>query len=164
MPLEVAYWIWKPVAVATLFAGALAARLLPGERLAQAAAVALALFSFTPIAALVGWPSWARLPDKSTWCPPPGAVRRRLAVGLYAHRDRDRLMPASAGGRAGARPGRQAPGRGAGWYAAWGAAAGSSCRLHPWQVIMLLVLAGLAAWPGGPGARRRAVLLVLRLA
>jgi hypothetical protein len=58
-------------------------------------------------------------------------------------------------------PGRRAPGRGAGWYAAWGAAAGAVMSwLHPWQgVIMLLVLAGLAAWPGGPGPHRRAVLL-----
>src|SRR5215207_5084497 len=123
VPLEVAYWIWKPVAVVALFAGAraLAARLLPGDCPAQAAAVALALFSFTPIAALVGWAelgsaagrehlvstAWELFGAGSLWGYMPTAIAIGLmpAVVLTAERALD--------------SGRRAPGRGAGWYAAW---------------------------------------------
>jgi hypothetical protein len=166
VPLAVAYWIWKPVAVAVLFAGAvaLAARLLPGERLTQGAAVALALFSFTPIAAVVGWAelgsaagredlvssAWELFAAGSLWGYMPTAIAIGLmpAVVLSAERALD--------------PRRRAAGRGGRWYAAWGAAAGFAVSwLHPWQgVTMLLVLAGLAVWPGGAQARRRLVLLV----
>jgi hypothetical protein len=166
VPLVLAYWVWKPIAVGVLFAGtaALAARLLPGERLAQAAVIALALFSFTPIAALVGWaelgsaagredliPSaWELFAAGSLW----GYLPTSIAIGL---------MPAVVlTAERALCPERRGAGRGGGWYAAWGATAGVAISwLHPWQgVIMLLVLAGLAAWPGGAGARRRLFLLV----
>ena len=153
VPLEVAYWIWKPVAVATLFAGALAlaARLLPGERLAQAAAVALALFSFTPIAALVGWAelgsaagqehvvstTWELFGAGSLW----GYMPTAIAIGScrrWCWRSSGR---STRGGRPPGGARKRGVGRRGRVVMSW---------LHPWQgVIMLLVLAGLAAWPGG---------------
>ena len=132
VPVAVAYWVWKPLAVGVLFAGAaaLAARLLPGERRAQAAAVALALFSFTPIAALAGWaelgsaagredliPSaWELFAAGSLWGYMPTAIAVGLmpAVVLAVERALD--------------PARRAAGRGARWYAAWAAAAGLPSR------------------------------------
>ena len=63
LPLVLVYWLWKPFAIAALFAGAtvLARRTLP--RPSRAVAVCLALFMLTPIASLVAWvhvgsPGW----------------------------------------------------------------------------------------------------------
>lgn len=57
MSLQLAYVIWKPVAVLVLFAGcaAYARRHLPGRRWPQAAAVLLAVFYETPVSALANW-------------------------------------------------------------------------------------------------------------
>ena len=56
-----AYLIWKPVAVVALWAGAKAwvERFVPERR--RLAALALALFFCSPIAALVGWTGWGGL-------------------------------------------------------------------------------------------------------
>ena len=57
-----AYLIWKPVAVLALWAGAKAwvERFIPADG-RRVAAVALALFFCSPLAALVGWAGWGGL-------------------------------------------------------------------------------------------------------
>ena len=127
VPVAVAYWVWKPVAVGVLFAGAaaLAGRLLPGERRAQAAAVALALFSFTPIAALAGWaelgsaagredliPSaWELFAAGSLWGYMPTAIAVGLmpAVVLAVERALDPARRAARTGRPAGMPPGPAP-------------------------------------------------------
>lgn len=55
--LQLAYLVWKPVALLVLFGGfaAYVRHLLPGRRAQQAAALALGLFYQTPVLALAGW-------------------------------------------------------------------------------------------------------------
>ncbi|MFZ0043019.1 MAG: hypothetical protein WAK93_17050 [Solirubrobacteraceae bacterium] len=57
LSLQVAYLIWKPVALLVLFLGfaAYVRRRLPGHRLQQTAALVLALFYLTPALALARW-------------------------------------------------------------------------------------------------------------
>ena len=57
LPLTAAYWLWKPIAILVLVAGtaAWAGRLLADSLRARLAAVALALFFYTPAAALAAW-------------------------------------------------------------------------------------------------------------
>jgi hypothetical protein len=148
VPLPLAYWLWKPVAIAVLFAGAAAwaSRMLPG-RWPRAAAVALSLFLFTPAGSLVAWFSVGSshfrgdlsmlaaemLPAGELW----GYLPSAIAVGLMpiALLAIDR---AGDGGRAGSRAGPLAIAAGAGLLVAW---------LHPWQgLVLLLMLIGLAVW------------------
>ncbi len=55
--VQLAYLLWKPVALLVLFGGfsAYAQHLLPGRRRAQAAAVLLALFYESPVLAIADW-------------------------------------------------------------------------------------------------------------
>lgn len=59
LPLQAAYLLWKPVAIAALFVSARlwTRRMFPGEPGSRLAALALSLFFYTPLAALVLWAS-----------------------------------------------------------------------------------------------------------
>ena len=106
VPLSVAYWVFKPVAIVALGAGAIAwARRMFGDQAgARAATVALSLFLGDPGVRVVRLDALrqgrARLP------PVPGrlrAARRRQDLGLRAERDRARAdADRAAGDRAGA--------------------------------------------------------------
>jgi hypothetical protein len=149
LPLQVAYLLWKPVAVIVLFAGALmwSRRFfgtLPGRRLA---ALGLSLFFFTPFAWLAAWASLGSpttrgnllqvagelFPAGELWGYLPSAV----AVALVPLS----LLAVERGlSRDGERPARTALtiGAVAALLASW---------LHPWQgVVLLLILGGLMLW------------------
>ena len=83
-----AYLVWKPVAVLALWAGAVAwcRRFLPeGER--RVAAVGLALFFASPIAALVGWSAWGGFDARFNFDFLSGELTdEQLRLGLLLHR------------------------------------------------------------------------------
>jgi len=160
--VQLAYLLWKPVALAVALAGALAwaRRLLPGRPRAQAAAVALGLLSFSPIAAAALWAGAGSASERadllstsaelftaaSLW----GYLPTVVAIGLMPL-----TVLAVERGLRGAGE-RDAP---IGWrWLALAAGLGALASwLHPWQgVALALVLAGLAVFPGQ--ARRRAAL------
>lgn len=66
--LPLSYLLWKPLAVALTFAGALAyvRRLLPAGWLRRAA-LAIALFAVMPAAAIVAWTGWGGKPRQYTF-------------------------------------------------------------------------------------------------
>ena len=68
LSVPAAYLLWKPVAVALTFAGALvyARRLLP-RRGAQRVALVLILFAVMPMSALVAWTNWGGNPRQFTF-------------------------------------------------------------------------------------------------
>jgi hypothetical protein len=153
VPVQLAYWLWKPVAALALAGGALlwVKRLLPGRAGAQAAATALALFSFSALSAIVLWGEMGSAATRAKTYTSAGEMfvagelwgyaQTAIAIGL---------MPfvILLGERA-------LRGKPAGALA-WAAAAGAMVSwLHPWQgVTLALVLVGLAAWPGQPPRRR----------
>jgi len=160
LSLPLAYLVWKPVAIVAMFAAAVAwARRAFGDRLAaRTAAVALSLFLYTPLAALVNWTQSGPGPFRfeiyqlagelmaagGLWGYVPGALAFALVpVALLAV---ERALDPGAARRAGTvspsagagRPGRAvAVAAGASLLASW---------LHPWQgITLVLILAGLAA-------------------
>jgi hypothetical protein len=156
--VQLAYLVWKPVAVAALALGAFAwvRRLLPGRPRAQAAAAALALLSFSPLAALALWTDAgsdaARADLLSTaaetftagslW----GYLPTVVAIGLMPL-----VILAVERGSTQDRRGALLAAAGMGVLVSW---------LHPWQgVTLVLILAGLVAFPGQP-PRQRLVLAV----
>lgn len=155
LSVQFAYLLWKPVAVAVLFAGTLAyvRRNVPPGGHARTAALALALFFFTPFAPLWKWAhidagaDWSAIagvagevfPAGSLW----GYLPTAIAVGLMAWFFTlvPRMLEAGDWLRSGA------VAAGAGLAISW---------LHPWQgITAVLVLAVLAPW-----SARRARLLV----
>jgi hypothetical protein len=145
LDLRAALLLWKPVAVAALAAGVwlYAGRFLAGrERLA---AVAVALFFFSPLAPLLIWggadldpvdhlvllfTSGESMPALQTW----GYFHAALSIGLMALFlvGVERLL---AGG---ARPRLLAALCACGAFTAW---------VHPWKgATLLAILGGLAAW------------------
>ena len=107
LSLQLAYLVWKPLAIVALFVAAvLWARRFFGARLgSRTAVVVLALFLFTPLAALF---SWAQLGQGFLRLPDLPARRRaaggQQAVGLCPERVRTRPgARVPAGGRARAR-------------------------------------------------------------
>jgi len=149
LPMAAAYWLWKPVAVAVLFAGtaAWAARLAPQDARGRWAIIALGLFLFTPLAAIYGWaalgpPSlhdnlpalagelfsagelWGYLPTAiAIGLMPVVLLACERAIG-HDRRRGERHCTALAGAAA--------------LLIAW---------LHPWQgVTLILLLAGLGIW------------------
>jgi hypothetical protein len=66
--VPLSYLLWKPVAVAALFAGALlyVRRLIPSTG-ARRVALVLALFSVMPASALVAWTNWGGAPREFTF-------------------------------------------------------------------------------------------------
>lgn len=143
--LQVAFLLWKPVAVVALFAGfaAYVRRRVPDGPGARAAALAAALFYFSPAAWLFDWadvlegqqfPSLTialeLFPAGLVW----GVFPTAIALGLMPVflLGVERLL--EAGGSTGR-------------AAAIGAAGALVSWLHPWQGLTLLaILAGLWAW------------------
>jgi hypothetical protein len=153
LPLQLAYLLWKPVAVVALFLGARAwsGRFFPTQPAARMAASILTLFLFTPITALAAWATigsagtrsnllqvagelfpagelWGYLPSALAVALMPLALlatERALVRGrLSSSSDRRSVSVAALGGM----------------LVSW---------LHPWQgVTLLLILAGLAVWGG----------------
>ena len=151
--VQLAFLLWKPVAVAVLFLGfrAYVRRLLGPDRRLQLATLLLALFFFTPAAWLFDWAGLGdedlhfgllvmaveMFPGAYVWGLWPLAVSVGLMpVFLLCF---ERALEPSAPGR-----------RSAGWYAGAGAAVGLVVSwAHPWQGLTLLVIAaGVIAWSG----------------
>lgn len=152
-PVQLAYLLWKPVAVAALAIGAFAwaRRLLPARPRAQAAAIALGLLSFSPLAALALWADAGSAPARADllstaselftagelW----GYLPTTLAIGLMPLA----ILSVDRGLRD----------EGWRWLTVAGVLGALVSWLHPWQgVVLALVLAGLAAFPGQLLGRR----------
>lgn len=162
--LPLAFLAWQPVAMLILFAGfaAYSRRILQEHgRAAVAAGLALALFFFTPAAALAEWLHGSptlrfgtllmgleTFPAGYPWSGAAGTIAIGL-VPLFLLGVERVLEPA-----------RRAPRRSARWYAAWTGGAGLLVSwLHPWQGLTLLaIVAGLVGW--GRFERRYLALLV----
>ena len=149
--VQLAFLVWKPVAVVALLAGftLYVRRMVWDSRGASFAALALALFYFAPAAALAEWlgaseelrfgtlvvslePYVASYP----WSGFPGAISV-ACIPLFLLAVERVLVPE-----------RRAPGRSARWYAGWAGVAGLLASwLHPWQgIILLTIVAGLVVW------------------
>ena len=154
LSLPLAYLLWKPIAAIALFLAALAwARRLFADQLgARAAMVALALFLYTPVAALVSWATLGSsafrfqmyligdelLPANKLWGYVPSALGLALMALALLAVERS-LVPTGT--------------RTACAVALGSLAALLSSLLHPWQgATMLLVFAGLAVWQRLRGA------------
>jgi hypothetical protein len=143
LSIPLAYQIlWKPVAVAVVFFGfrAYVRRMLP-ERGARAAALAIALFYVSPLAAALDLLAIGDLdfrkelrfltgevfPGVYVW----GYLMTAIAVGLVPL-----VLLATERARV---PERRAAGRGGGWYVAWAAAGALVVSwLQPWQGVALI--------------------------
>lgn len=141
--LELSLLLWTPVAVGVLFLGyrRFCARFF-ADPLPRAAALALALFSISPLVALIGWDHLpgaeaVRTVGGDTTTAPLlwGYLPSALALGLMPLflLGLERLMSKQVG-------------RGSAWLLAGTAGAGAlTSWLHPWQgETLLLVTAGLA--------------------
>jgi len=151
LSLQLAYLLWKPVAVAALFWGfaAYVRRLVGPDPGLRFLALALALFYFTPATALADWLSagfnlrfGTEVIGLETFTAgfPWGGYSGTLAVAgmpLFLLGIERVLDPA-----------RRAPGRSARFYAVGAGLAGMTASwLHPWQGITLLVMVvGLVVW------------------
>lgn len=154
LSLPLSYLLWKPFAVLALFVAAVvwARRFFAGRVGARAAAVVLALFLFTPLAALFSWASLSKgafdfqiylladelLAATKLWGYVPSAFGLALVpVALLAV---ERALEPGLRGTAARRTRR------------WGLvvaanAALLSSWLHPWQgITLILIFAGLAVW------------------
>ena len=154
LSLQLAYLLWKPIAALALFAAAvLWARRMFADRLAaRAAAVVLALFLYTPLAALFSWEQLGRgtfrfqlylLADEvlaagKLWGYVPSAIGLALVpVALLAA---ERALEPGLTGRRARTDQRRA------LAVATVASLGASW-LHPWQGITLMfIFLGLALW------------------
>jgi hypothetical protein len=156
--LPVAYLVWKPIAAVVLFVAAIVwgRRMFPDEFVASAAAATLALFLYTPLAALYSWTGAGSgsfrfqmylladelLPATKLWGYVPSALGvalvpvalLALARALDPYDGRDRVR----GDLVGVQP---APLIGA------ALAAGLASWLHPWQgITLVLIFLALAVW------------------
>jgi hypothetical protein len=165
--IAVAYQLlWKPVAILGVFLGfrAYVRRTLPAGT-ARLAALALALFYVSPLAALVGladvgslglrreadFMSGEMFPGTYMWGYMMTAVAVALVPALLLAAERARV------------PERRAPGRSGRWYAGWAAAAALFMAwLQPWEAVAVLATVGvveLVGWrrAGRPDLRRTLV-------
>jgi hypothetical protein len=186
LSLQLAYLVWRPLAVVALLAAAVVwARRAFGDQLAaRAAAVTLALFLYTPLAALFSWApklgsgrfgfqlyllAYELLAANKLWGYVPSALGLALVpVALLAV---ERALEPERGRAAGgwARERERPPVRTTGVLglprgarlralAVAAAAAGLASWLHPWQGITLIVIfVGLAVWRRLGGALALAV-------
>ena len=173
LSLQLAYLVWRPLAVVALLAAAAVwARRAFGDQLAaRAATVALAVFLYTPLAALFSWApklgsgrfgfqlyllAYELLAANKLWGYVPSALGLALVpVALLAA---ERALEPERG-RVGAAAAHVLP-SGARLRALLLAAAAAllSSWLHPWQGITLIVIfAGLALWRRLRGALALAV-------
>ncbi len=173
LSLSLAYLLWKPVAVIALFIAATAwsRRFFADGVGARSAAVALALFLCTPLAAVYSWTQAAGAPFRFSlyllgdellaagklWGYLPSALGLALVplalLALERGIDPRGFGPAAQRARSMA----DAPGA---WLTAVLASLGASW-LHPWQgVTLIIIYGGLAVWrrlrPGRAPARRGA--------
>jgi hypothetical protein len=165
LSVQLAYMVWKPVALIVLFAGfaAYARHLLGDSRREQGAALALGLFYVTPVLALAVWTGHLTPGHRSDlvfvtddaysalnlW----GFDHTAIAIGLmpvFLLAVEARLAAADAG----------RPGRGATAVAAIAGALVS--WLHPWQGATLLGIVGALFVLKGP--RRRYLALAVAVA
>jgi hypothetical protein len=142
--VQLAYLMWKPVAVVVLFAGfsAYVGHLLPGRRRAQSVALLLALFYETPVLALADWTGrispnhrfdlLLTSDDANSALNLWGFDHTAIAIGLMPvcliAIDRLRAAPPAAAARR--------------WTLLAGAAGALVSWLHPWQGGMLLLAMG----------------------
>ena len=147
--IQLAYLLWKPIAVAILFLGfrAYVRRFLGPEGGARMAGLWLALFYFAALAVLLDWGglggesartqatgmAFESLTSGMLW----GYLPTAIALGLMPVYllGIERLLD----------PDRRRPGRGAAWYAGGIALTGGLVSwIHPWQGLILLgVTAGI---------------------
>ena len=144
--VQVAYLIWKPVAIAILFLGfaAYVRHLLPSSRWQQAAALVLALFYLTPVLAIGKWTGG--LPavhqyqlvlasdDSSAALQLWGFEHTAIAIGLMPVFliAAERLIAGTSASDGSRRP----------WTAVAAVAGLLVSWLHPWQGAILLAIAG----------------------
>jgi hypothetical protein len=175
LPLQAAYLLWKPVAVAVLFWGALrwCRRLMPEPGPGRAAALMLALFLFTPAASLALWAGLLSpatrnqlgglagelFPAGELWGYLPSAIAVGLMpVALLASERAVRGGAFTGGGRGALAPKPRRRRRALGLA---GACALAIAWLHPWQgVVLALILGGWVVWERGRGWRALSVPLV----
>lgn len=156
--LQVAYLLWKPIAAFALFGAAVAwaRRMFPDEFVASAAAVTLALFLYTPLAALYSWTGAASgsfrfqlyllgdelLAATKLWGYVPSAIGvamvplslLALERALDPYLGRDRIHQQLAGVQPGP-------------LLVAALAAGLASWLHPWQgITLVLIFVALAVW------------------
>jgi hypothetical protein len=148
IPLVAAYWLWKPVAVVVLFAGAArwSGRFFGRERGSRLAALTLILFLYAPLASLAQWTALGSQADRGNlgvvagelfgagdlW----GYVPTAIAIGLMplVFLESERALDPGGSRRRSAVAGAAA----AALVVSW---------LHPWQGVTLLVmLVALAVW------------------
>ncbi len=164
LSLQLAYLIWKPVAVLALaLAGfAWARRMFPGQPGARGATVILALFLCTPLSALFSWTQLGSarfrfglyllgdelLAANKLWGYVPSALALALVpVALLAvERALDPARGRDPADRTGVTRMRRRPlmlAAAASLIASW---------LHPWQgITLILIFAGLGVWRRGRG-------------
>lgn len=149
--VQLAYLLWKPVAVLLLGAGfaAYVRRMFGGDRAAGLAALALALFFLTPATYLAEWLGADAVLRFGTMVVGLESYPAAYPWGGYSGTIGVALVPiALLGIERMLSPSARGPGRSTRWYAAWAGAAGMlSSWLHPWQGLTLLgIMAGLVAW------------------
>lgn len=144
--IQVAYLIWKPVAVLVLFLGfaAYVRHLLPESRWQQAAALVVALFYLSPVLALASWTNHISPPHRFALTLTTDDADSALGLWGFDHTAiAIGLMPVFllAGERilTGAPRTRRAA---AGWTAVAALAGLLVSWLHPWQGVMLLAIVG----------------------
>jgi hypothetical protein len=154
VPLVVAYWLWKPVAAAVLFAGAAAwsTRFFPRRSGAALAGLTLGLFLSAPVAEIVLWAAAGSASTRAAldqlagevfaagalwgYLPTAVAVGLMPVVLLATERAARSLSPRAARGP----------------LAVAAVSALLVSWLHPWQgLTVLLILVALAVWERGRG-------------
>jgi hypothetical protein len=166
LSLQLAYLLWKPIAAVALFLAALAwgRRAFSDQPAARFASVALALFLYTPLAALYSWGQTGSgsfrfqlfllgdelLPATKLWGYVPSALALALVpVALLS----TELAIEPEGPRLAGRWGVYRRG-----LVVAALAAGFAAWLHPWQgVTLIAVFAGLAVWQRRPASLYLAV-------
>jgi hypothetical protein len=147
LPIQIAYLIWKPVAVLVLFLGfaAYTERLLP-DRGQRTAALVVALFYLSPITAIAQWTGRISLVHRLTLVLATDDADSALNLWGFDHTAITIGMMAVfllAAGKAVSVYEQRQPVRG--WVALAGIAGALVSWLHPWQGPMLLgVIAALA--------------------
>lgn len=159
LSLQLAYLLWKPIAVVVLFlaAAAWARRAFDDRLAARTATVALALFLYTPLAALFSWAQlgsgqfrfslyllgYELLAANKLWGYVPSAIGLALVpVALLAVEralePRSGPRPPRRSDRREIQPGPLLAATIASLLASW---------LHPWQgITLILIYGGLAVW------------------
>jgi hypothetical protein len=142
LSLQFAYLVWKPVALGMLLVGFVAyiARRLAGGPWGRAAALALALFFFTPVLPLLDWGGLASEDAANDMVLAAGAVAPFWQTwGYLAATIGIGLMPLYVLGVE--RVANRAPGEAIGAVASGTALAGLAVAwLHPWGGLTLLIL------------------------